>query len=116
MAGGNDCAVAFSIDYVLWAQGVLVSEAYTVAPGGIVNVTASLSTPGEDALFALLARAFAAAPPAQLLPSAALAQAASLSALARGDATAFSRLHGRAGAPGPFVGFGVAFSSFAFDA
>ena len=50
--------VSFETLYVLWEDGILISEAYALPPsGGVVNVTASLSFPGEDALFSLLADA-----------------------------------------------------------
>ena len=54
--------VAFTTQYVLWSDGLLVTETYWLpASGGCVNVTTNLSFPGEGALLALLAGAAAEA-------------------------------------------------------
>ena len=50
--------VAFETQYIMWADGILVTESYFLPPsGGVVNVTSSISFPGERALFTLLADA-----------------------------------------------------------
>jgi hypothetical protein len=54
--------VGFTTQYVLWREGVLVTEVYTLPPtGGALNVTASIAFPGEQALLGLMAGAAAEA-------------------------------------------------------
>jgi len=119
--------VGFTTSYVLWGEGVLVTEDYAVAPsGGLVNVTASLAFPGPSALFALLTSAAAAAAAASGAAASAPplaffsppASPALARALAAGDLGAFlaaapAPLH--AEGPPPLRSLGVSFPAMAFD-
>lgn len=58
--GNSPAGVSWSTAYVLWSEGVLVTERYALAAGA-VNVTASLSFPGPAALFERMVAAAAAA-------------------------------------------------------
>lgn len=126
--------VAFSLQYVLWQDAILVTENYALAAGGgSVSVNVQLSMPGQPALFKLMAAAHAAAAspacsgarygtedcPAFFPPS----DAAAAAAIATGDIAAL-----RAAAPvaeaawrdtaptaSPFTAFGVQYPVFTFD-
>jgi len=119
--------VAFTVTYVLWAEGALLTEQYALAAGG-VNVTASLSLPGPAALFAhMAAAAAAAAADADASASGARARARSAffsppadaraaAALAAGDLRAFL-----AASPPPpprgaaLASVGISFAAMRFD-
>jgi hypothetical protein len=45
--------VVFTVQYVLWTEGVLVEEDYSIS-GGSVNMTAHVSLPGQDVLWSLM--------------------------------------------------------------
>lgn len=51
--GNSPESVAFTVQYILWAEAVLVTEKYSVQPG-LVSVTSSLSLAGPSSLLALL--------------------------------------------------------------
>lgn len=114
--------VDFSVAYVLWDSGVLVTEAYTVSPGS-VTVTTSAAAPGARALFALLSDAAlgegACAGCTLMEP----ADASLLAPLRARDWDAFrARRPVPAGAASeagadalPFARFGVQFPAFVFD-
>jgi hypothetical protein len=124
--------VAFSVQYVLWGDGVLVTEAYTVTPAG-VTCTSSISLPGSAALFALLADAASASAVATNVPGKpTLLRPASRglqAALEARDEAAFHAAAGvrfgstsapigaGAGAPLPttFASFGLQFPVLTFD-
>lgn len=132
----SPASVAFTLQYVLWADGVLVTEAYTVAPGSVA-VTSSVAAPGAAALFALLADAArgegGCAPsattgactltePVASASAAAAAAGSSGAALvallrARDEAGFTAALGGTpaAAAPLPFVSFGLQFPALVFD-
>ncbi len=123
--------LAFTTQYVLWQEGVLVQESYGLpASGGIVNVTASLTFPGAAALLGLLAGAAAEAgaevaaggaravfytPPA--CPAAAAAvRAGDLAALLRAAPLAAAAAPARPQAAPPALrSFGVSFPVMRFD-
>ncbi len=119
--------VAFSTQYVLWEDALLLTEAYFLPPsGGIVNVTASISFPGEGALLALLASAAAeaeaeaAAGRARTVFFSPPGCAAAAAAVRSGDLAALrSAAPPRAaaqGAPPPALrSFGVSFPAMRFD-
>ena len=54
-------SVSFAVEYVLLADGILITEDYTVAAGGAVSVNAKLNAVGTSTLSAWLATARAAA-------------------------------------------------------
>ena len=114
--------VAFSTSYVLWEEGVLLTEAYAMAAaGGGVNVTATLAFPGQQALFAVLVRAAAAAaadsastPPLAFYSPP--ADAALAKAVASGDLAAFVAAAPPHPAAAPTLRtLGVAFPAMTFD-
>ncbi len=115
--------VAFTTQYVLWRDGLLVTEAYALpAAGGVVNVTASIAFPGEGALLALLARAAAeaAAEAGAGLPRTVFfsppGDAAAAAAVRAGDLPALRAAAPRAAAPPPALrSFGVSFPVMRFD-
>jgi hypothetical protein len=108
--------VAFTVEYVLWSAGVLVTEAYVLpASGGAVNVTASLSLPGAAALARRMARAAVAHDAATVFFSPP-ADPQLAAALAAGDVDAFFSLAPAApAAPSSFATMGVQFPVFVFD-
>jgi hypothetical protein len=106
--------VQFSVQYVLWSQGVLVTEDYAMsAAGGGVSVTTTLSAPGAPALHALLAAAARARDGATLFY-----QPPADSSLAAAILDGFDALAAAAAppaAPPAFATMGVSFGAFAFD-
>jgi hypothetical protein len=113
--------VDFTVAYVLWEEGVLVSEAYTVRPG-VVSVSTGVSAPGARALFELLADAArgegACGGRCTLMEP---ADASLLGPLRAHDAGAFlARRPAPPPLPGseaalPFARFGVQFPAMTFD-
>jgi hypothetical protein len=113
---GNSPAagVQFSVQYILWSQGVLVTEAYTMPPaGGSVSVTATLSAPGAPALHALLAAAARARDGATVFYSPPADAALAAAIVAGFDALAAAAPP--PAAPPAFATMGVSFGAFAFD-
>lgn len=137
---GNSPAtgVGFTLQYVLWGEGALVTESYSLSPsGGLVNVTAGVSLPGDDALLSILAdgahaaqacRAAAAARndvaatavcPSYIPPADAAAAAAIASrdvAALRAATGVLAARPGTAGSTGAvFSAFGVQWPAIVFD-
>ena len=108
--------VAFTVEYVLWNAGLLVTEAYTLpASGGAVNVTASLSLPGAAALASRMVRAAAAHDGVTVFYSPPVDRALA-SHLAAGDVEAFLTSAPPINAPrGAFATMGIQFPVLVFD-
>ena len=108
--------VSFSVQYVLWADGLLLTEDYVLPPaGGSVNITSSLAFPGGAALFELMKEAASSvdgkfvffSPPACHLLSA---------AVRAGDWASFLRSAPLQRASPPLLrSFGVSFPAMFFD-
>jgi hypothetical protein len=108
----------FTVQYVLWGDGILVTEVYNVSPG-LVQVTTALSVPGAAALFHLMASAATgtcASSPCTLMPPASPAEHAAVLA---GDVEALLRVKPSQHLHVPdapiFTGFGVQFPAFLYD-
>lgn len=110
--------VAFSVEYILWDAGLLVTEAYSLPPsGGAINVTASLSLPGAAALARRMVTA-AAAHDGKTVFYSPPADAALAALLAAGRADAFLAAAPpppSSAAPRSFATMGVQFPVFVFD-
>ena len=115
-ADGNSPAagVSFTVQYVLWNEGVLVTETYALPPvGGTVHVTATLTTPGARSLHGLLAAAAAARDGVRVFyaPPSAPALAAAITA----GYDALAAIAPPPAAPPAIAVMGIAFGAFAFD-
>jgi hypothetical protein len=112
---------------VLWGEGVLLTEAFTLAAGG-VNVTASLAFPGPAALFETMAGAAVAAaadaagaasaarpPRARVAYYSPPADARAAAAIAAGDFAAFVAAAPAPPPSAPLATVGVSFPAMQFD-
>jgi hypothetical protein len=118
--------VAWKVQYVIWGEGVLLTEDYTLAAGG-VDVTASLAFPGPAALFETMAGAAVAAaadaagaasaarPRARVAYYSPPADARAAAAIAAGDFAAFVAAAPAPPPSAPLATVGVSFPAMQFD-
>jgi len=110
--------VTFTVEYVLWEEGVLLAETYSLGVG-IVNVTATITRPGPQALFQRMVHAQARADGRRhfFSPPAGLNSGALKVALQTGQESAFFS-HAPPSPPLPLPAFatmGISFPAFVFD-